>query len=70
MRKKGEGADCGVLAAHSKDHTMHIPLTASLHSVHDTTLRIHYLLEDWLAVVSGDGSVTLHVDVCLVFRRT
>ena len=29
-----------------------------------------YLLEDWFAVVSSDGTVTLHVDVCLVLCRT
>ena len=47
-------------------YLLHIP---SEHSVHATTLRIYYLLEDWLAVISSDGSVILHVNNCLEKHR-
>ena len=33
-------------------------------------VEVQYLLEDWFAVISSDGTVTLHVDVCLVLCRT
>ena len=32
-------------------------------------VEVQYLLEDWFAVVSSDGTVTLHVDVCLLLCR-